>query len=253
MWQSVALAGTVSDRIAQQILRFISAEEVKPGDRLPSERDLAALLGASRLSVREAIKALEAQGWLRVRHGLGVFVASHPGERDLRAELARQDLTPAELFGMREVLEVPAAGFAAAARDDERINAIAAALEDLNLAAAATPPDVVLVQRLDAAFHMRIVEAMDNRYLRQTLGVLQGMLAWEMQGTSLIPGRLARARTEHERILDALRRGDSAAARNAARRHIRNSQAAAELRAEARSADVDRAVERLTSGQTAPA
>ena len=253
MWESVALAGTVSDRIAEQILRFISTEEVKPGDRLPSERELAAMLGVSRLSVREAIKALEAQGWLRVRHGLGVFVASRPGEKDLRADLAWQDLTPGDLFLMREVLEVPAAGWAASARDGQRIAKIAAALDDLNRAAAATPPDVAAVQQLDAAFHMRIVEATDNRYLRQTLGVLQGMLAWEMEGTSLIPGRLARARAEHERILDAVRRGDSGAARNAARRHIRNSQAAAELRAEARSADLDRAVERLTSRQAAPA
>lgn len=253
MWQPVALAGTVSDRIAQQILTFIRTEEVKAGDRLPSERELAALLGSSRLSVREAVKALEAQGWLRVRHGLGVFVAS-PEEKDqLRADLARQDLTPGELFLMREVLEVPAAAWAASARDHARIAAVAAALDDLNLAVAATPPDLVRVQQLDAAFHMRIVEATDNRYLRQTLAVLQSMLAWEMRGTSLIPGRLARARAEHQRILDALRRGDSAGARNAARRHIRNSQAAALLRAEARSADLDLAVERLTSGQEAPA
>lgn len=253
MLQPVALAGTVSDRIAQQILGLIRTEEVKAGDRLPSERELAALLGSSRLSVREAVKALEAQGWLRVRHGLGVFVAS-PEEKDqLRADLARQDLTAGELFLMREVLEVPAAGWAASAHDDERIAAVAAALDDLNLAAAATPPDVARVQQLDGAFHMRIVEAIDNRYLRQAFGVLQGMLAWEMQGTSLIPGRLARARAEHQRILDALRRGDSAGARSAARRHIRNSQAAAQLRAEARSADLDLAVERLTSGQGAPA
>jgi GntR family transcriptional regulator, transcriptional repressor for pyruvate dehydrogenase complex len=201
VWQSVALDGRVSDRIAQQILRFISAEEVKPGDRLPSERDLAVLLGVSRPSVREAVKALEAQGRLRVRHGQGVFVASQTAENDLRAALARQDLTPGELYLMREVLEVPAAGWAATNGDDERLAAMAAALDDLNLAAAATPPDAEAVQELDAAFHMRIVEATGNRFLCQTLGVLQGLLASGVQSNSLIPGRLARARaTAHPQL-----------------------------------------------------
>jgi GntR family transcriptional repressor for pyruvate dehydrogenase complex len=253
VWQSVALDGRVSDRIAQQILKYISTEGVKPGDRLPSERDLAALLGVSRPSVREAVKALEAQGRLRVRHGQGVFVASQPAGQDLRAALGQQDLTPDELFLMREVLEVPAAGWAASAGDGERITAMAAALDDLNLAAAATPPDVVLVQELDAAFHMRIVEATGNRFLCQTLGVLQGLLASGVQSTSMIPGRTARARTEHERILDAVRRGDSVAARNAARRHIRSSHAAAELKTDGGPVGLDPAVERLTSRQATPA
>lgn len=253
MWQSVALDGRVSDRIAQQILRFISAEEVKPGDRLPSERDLAVLLGVSRPSVREAVKALEAQGRLRVRHGQGVFVASQTAENDLRAALARQDLTPGELYLMREVLEVPAAGWAATNGDDDRVAAMAAALDDLNLAAAATPPDAEAVQELDAAFHMRIVEATGNRFLGQTLGVLQGLLASGVQSNSLIPGRLARARAEHERILDAVRRGDSVAARNAARRHIRSSHAAAELQVDGGPAGLDPATERLTSRLAAPA
>jgi GntR family transcriptional repressor for pyruvate dehydrogenase complex len=249
VWHSVALAGTVSDRIAQEILRLISTEEIKPGDRLPSERDLAALLGVSRPSVREAVKALEAQGWLHVRHGQGVFVASPAAEKDLRAALSQQDLTLSELFLMREVLEVPAAGWAASAGDPERIAAAAAALDDLNLAVAATPADLVLVQQLDSAFHMRIVEAAGNRFLRQTLGVLQGMLAGAMQSTSMVPGRLDKARVEHQRILDALRRGDSMAARNAARRHIRSSQAIAELYTEAGATPG----ERLAAGHPAPA
>jgi GntR family transcriptional regulator, transcriptional repressor for pyruvate dehydrogenase complex len=230
VWQSVAPVGTVSDRIAQQILKLISTDEIKPGDRLPSERDLAALLGVSRPSVREAVKALEAQGRLRVRHGQGVFVASPPAEKDLRAALAQQELTLGELFAMREVLEVPAAGWAASAGDEARIAATAAALDDMNRAIRTAPADFERLRALDSAFHMRIVEAAGNRFLKQTLGVLQEMLATSMETTLLLPGRLAKSRTEHERILDALRRGDSAGARAAARRHIRSAQGAARLR-----------------------
>lgn len=230
MWQSVALAGTVSDRIAQQILRLITAEEIKPGDRLPSERDLAALLGVSRPSVREAVKALEAQGRLHVRHGQGVFVAAPSAAKDLKAALAQQEVTLGELFLMREVLEVPAADWAASAGDAERIGAAAAALDELNRASREDPLDFTRLQELDAAFHLRLVEAAGNRFLRQTLGVLQGMLATSMETTLLLPGRLAKSKTEHERILAAVQRGDRAAARNAARRHIHSAHTAAKNR-----------------------
>jgi GntR family transcriptional regulator, transcriptional repressor for pyruvate dehydrogenase complex len=241
VWKSLAPAGTVSDRIAQQILNLIATEEIKPGDRLPSERDLAALLGVSRPSVREAVKSLEAKGRLHVRHGQGVFVAPPQSQEDLRAALARQEVTLGELFAMREVLEVPAAGWAATAGRDGRIDAASVALGELDNASDLDPPDFTLLRDLDAAFHMRIVEAADNRFLRQTLGVLQEMLAMSMETTLLIPGRLAKSRAEHERILEAVRRGDSTAARNAARRHIRSAQTAARLRLEAERRDADAA------------
>ena len=251
MWKSVALAGTVSDRIAQQILKLIAAEEIKPGDRLPSERDLAALLGVSRPSVREAVKALEAQGRLHVRHGQGVFVAAPSAAKDLRAALALQELTLGELFLMRDVLEVPAAGWAATAGDLQRIAAAAAALDELDRATEANPTDFPLLQQLDAAFHMRIVEAAGNRFLRQTLGVLQDMLATSMETTLLVPGRLAKSRIEHERILAAVQRGDRAGARNAARRHIHSAQAAARVRLQDERRQADQALEPLATGSPA--
>jgi GntR family transcriptional repressor for pyruvate dehydrogenase complex len=90
---------------------------------------------------------------------------------------------------------------------------------------------------------MRIVEAADNRFLRQTLGVLQEMLATSMETTLLVPGRLAKSRSEHERILDSLKRGDSAGARSAARRHIRGAHSAARLRLQNERREADQARE----------
>lgn len=227
MWQQIGQTGSVSDRIEQQVLDLIAAERLKPGQRLPSERDLAALLKVSRPSVREAVKALEAQGRLRVRHGQGVFVESPESAQNLRAALIQQQITLSELFDMREVLEVPAAGWAAHTGDNARLDAAAEALGALNTAGQARRRDYDRLRRLDAAFHMRIVEAAGNRFLRQTLGVLQEMLAAGMQTTLEIPGRLESSRAEHGRILAALRSGDAAAARTAARRHIRGARAAA--------------------------
>ena len=87
MWQEIGQTGSVSDRIEKQVLALITAEDLKPGERLPSERDLAALLKVSRPSVREAVKSLEAQGRLHVRHGQGVFVATPASAKNLRAAL----------------------------------------------------------------------------------------------------------------------------------------------------------------------
>lgn len=232
MWRPIGQTGSISDRIERQILDLIQSEELRPTDRLPSERELAALLGVSRPSVREAVKSLEAQGRVHVRHGQGVFVAAPRSQQDLRAALAQHEVTLGELFAMREVLEVPAAGWAATAGEKTRIAAAASALTELNRAIRGNPPDFALLEKLDAAFHMRIVEAAGNRFLRQTLGVLQEMLAAGMETTLLVPGRLEKSREEHDRILVALRAGDAATARAAARRHIRNSHAAARTRIE---------------------
>ncbi len=227
MWESVAPRGSISARIEKQITELIAGDELRPGDRLPAERELAGLLGVSRPSVREAVKSLEAQGRLHVRHGQGVFVAAPRSEQDLRAAVAANEMDVGELFAMREVLEVPAAGWAAANAGASDIAAIAAALKELNRAIRANAPDFELLQTLDATFHMQIVEAAGNRFLRQTLGVLQDMLAAGMETTLRVPGRLERSRDDHERILAALRAGDAPAARQAARRHIRAAHAAA--------------------------
>ena len=137
-----------------------------------------------------------------------------------------------ELFAMREVLEVPAAGWAAENAGSADVAAIAAALKQLNRAIHADTPDFGLLQNLDATFHMRIVEAAGNRFMRQTLGVLQDMLAAGMETTLRVPGRLERSRDDHERILAAVRAGDASAARQAARRHIRAAHSAAVRRLE---------------------
>ena len=94
-------------RIREEILREIDERRLAPGDRLPSERELAELLQVSRPSVREAVTALEVEGRLEVVHGRGVFVAEPETSRRLRASLARHHHDLSELFMMREALEVP--------------------------------------------------------------------------------------------------------------------------------------------------
>lgn len=223
--------GKVSDLIARRILDVISADMLKPGDRLPSERELAAMLKTSRPSLREALRSLKAQGILEIRHGAGVFVADPATTRTLRDALATEKMSLTELFDMREVLELPAAEWAARTGDAARLAAVEDAYETLRSASLAPEPDWAQLQRLDSLFHLRIVEAAGNRFLIRTLGVLQEILARGMETTLRAPGRLEKSRRDHERILAALRARDPAAARRAARTHIRGARGAAIPRA----------------------
>src|ERR1700722_16445926 len=103
-------------RVAGQVQHYIEGNGLKPGDRLPGERELCELLGVSRASVREALRSLEARGVVVVRHGKGVFVAApDEGERAMERFARLREVGLEELFAMREVLEVAAAGRAAGA------------------------------------------------------------------------------------------------------------------------------------------
>jgi GntR family transcriptional repressor for pyruvate dehydrogenase complex len=224
--------GTVSDLIARRILEVIGSDRLRPGDRLPPERELAAMLGTSRPSLREALQALKARGWVDIRHGSGVFVADPATTRSLREALVAHEVSLRELFDMREVLELPAATWAAKNADGSKLAAVQAAFEALM--AAASPDggagggvDWRRLQELDAAFHLRIVEAAGNRFMARTQGVLQEILSAGMGTTLRLPGRLEKSRSEHARILAAVMSGNPAAARRAALTHINGARKAA--------------------------
>lgn len=230
MWQPISQQGSLSDRIVDQVEQLIRNESLKPGDRLPSEREMAQLLGVSRPSLREAVRILEARGRLAVRHGLGVFVQAPRSERELRAALGEIELTLNELYAMREVLEVPAAGWAADGIDAAQLRDVRTKLDTLNSAGEAATIDYDELRRLDADFHLAIAVAAGNRFLRQTSGVLHDMVVSGMETTLLIPGRIEIARTDHERIYACLAEHDAAGARRAARAHIRGAHSAAARR-----------------------
>lgn len=228
---------TLNSRIRLEILRYMTSHRLSPGDRLPSERDLAATLRVSRPSLREAVRSLQAEGRLVVKHGQGVFIAEPSAQRSLRESMARLDHNLSELFAMREVLEVPAAQWAAQQKNNTAIEAVRAAFEELDSALAEEPRDFERLRQLDATFHIRIVQAAGNRLLEQTQGVLNELLRTGMQTTLAIDGRAERSRQEHMRILEAICKGDPAAAARAARTHVKSARGAANRRIQAVTAE----------------
>lgn len=219
-WNSVRRS-SVTAQVRGEILAFMADSALQPGDSLPSERSLAASLGVSRATLREAIKSLQAEGRLDVRHGQGVFVTSSETERALRQSLVGAELDVTEVFSMREVLEVPAARWAAERGEREAIGRVREAHDRLSEASQREPIDYDELQLLDVAFHQSIVQAAGNRFLEQTQGVLGEILVRGMETTLTVEGRLEASRTEHRAILDAILDGDGPSAAEAARFHAR--------------------------------
>ena len=214
-------------RVAEQIEGYIAGNGLRPGDRLPGERELCELLGVSRASVREALRSLQTRGMVGVRHGKGVFVAAvDEGERAMQRFARLREVGLDELFAMREVLEVPAAGWAATAASQEQLAVLVATFQELEQAVLDRTPAATL-QAMDSRLHLQIAEFANNRFLAMTQTVLQEMLARSMETTLAISGRPARSVREHADIVDALLTRDASRARAAARRHIQSARRAA--------------------------
>lgn len=228
-WRTLGQA-SLNSRVRDEILRMITEKHLVPGDRLPPERELAAALKVSRPTAREAVRSLQAEGRLFVKHGQGVFVAEPGVRRQLLAGMAELDHSLGELFAMREILEVPAARWAAELNDAKALGAVQDAFDGLERALDREPIDYDELQELDTTFHLRIVQAAGNRLLEQTQTVLQELMHTGMQTTLEVPGRLERSRKEHRRILEALLSGDAVGAGRAAGAHVRGARAAANRR-----------------------
>lgn len=219
-WKSMRHSN-LNVRIRGQILAFLADGNLEPGARLPAERELAVRLGVSRPSVREAIKTLEAEGRLDVRHGQGVFVANSTSEEELRRSMRDSEFDMAEVYAMREVLEVPAARWATQLNEPAAIARVQTAHARLVEVSGQEPIDFDQLQLLDAVFHQSIVQAAGNRFLERTQGVLGEILVRGMSTTLTAEGRLEASRAEHQAILDAIVAGDGTRAAAAARRHVR--------------------------------
>jgi GntR family transcriptional regulator, transcriptional repressor for pyruvate dehydrogenase complex len=221
-WRWMGSSEPLFTRVAEQVERYIATNGLAPGDRLPGERELCVLLGVSRTSVREALRSLQARGIVSVQHGKGVFVAK-PGEGDsaLHRLAVLREIGVDELFAMREVLEVPAAGWAAVAATPEQLQVLDQTFQDHEQAVIGgrSPKEL---QELDARLHLQIAEFASNRFLAMTQSALQEMLARGMETTLAVPGRPARSVREHAEIVQAILARDSVRARAAARRHIRS-------------------------------
>ena len=205
-------------QIADQIAALIERGEYGIGQRLPPERDLAKSLGVSRPSVREALIALEVEGYVEVRIGSGVYVV---GPRTAPAgEPLPADSGPFELIRARWLIEAECAALAAKEATRAQIRAMDDALDSME----ADRDKGVMPLGADRLFHLRIAEASGNSALALVVKTLwdqrTGPLFLRLEHHFDTPSLWTVAIREHREIVAAIARHDATAARAAMRRHM---------------------------------
>jgi DNA-binding FadR family transcriptional regulator len=212
-------------QIAEQLRSLMTAGEFTPGSRLPAERDLAQQFGVSRPSVREALIALEVEGWVEVRTGSGVYVLERGGARGDDRKVPPAEWGPLELIRARRVIEGEIASLAATQAKRKHIQAIQDAVD---LMRQDTERGIAPLAG-DRAFHTAIAQACDNVVLLETVQTF-----WDARRGPLfarlgdyfetVPSwRMAIA--EHEAVLEAIRAHDAQGARAAMQQHMDKSHA----------------------------
>src|SRR4051812_2968632 len=153
-------------QIADQVRALITQGEFAPAARLPAERDLARQLGVSRPSVREALIALEVEGWVEVRTGSGVYVKKRPRNGDAsHAAIKPTEWGPLELIRARKVIEGEIAALAATHAKRRDIDAIARAIASMQ----ADADKGTMPLEGDRAFHAAVAESAGNVVLLETV------------------------------------------------------------------------------------
>lgn len=209
-----------ASRIASQLVELIEIMKLLPGDKLPPERQLAEMLSVSRPSLREALHILQAQGLVQIKHGQGSYVQEPLVAQELRASMMSTAHGLNELFDAREVLEVPASKWAASKATKEDIRLLRTTLNQIDTATSSDPIDYDQLQILDAKFHLTIVGIAGNRFINQTLNVLQDVMQMSMETTLKVSGRSEISRLEHHQILEAIEAGDGDLAARLTLKHI---------------------------------
>ncbi|WP_433618094.1 FadR/GntR family transcriptional regulator [Dactylosporangium sp. CA-139114] len=207
----------LADAVVAQLSRLITEGEYRPGDRLASERDLAKQFCVGRSTMREALRSLEADAFVRTEHGIGVFVEQRQQRRGRQgALLVDGGITVAELFEVRRPLERDAAGLAA-----KRISANEAAELWTVIERAAVPSisDEEFIA-LDGELHRMIAKVAKNAVLCQVLAGLEPLFFAYSHQVIALPNRRARAHAGHVRIVDAVTRRQPREASSAAVAHI---------------------------------
>jgi DNA-binding FadR family transcriptional regulator len=214
----------------------IRSQQLRPGDKLPTESAIMQAYGVSRTVVREALSKLQAAGLVETHHGIGTFVLQPRAAGMFRLE-ASDIATSVDVLAVLELrisLETESAGLAATRRTEEQLAAMREALDDFERNVAVAGDTVAP----DFRFHLQIAQATGNPYFADIMSHL---------GTTIIPRTripairnqdrrgeyLSRVNREHEEIYAAIARRDPESARAAMRIHLTNSRERLRLAQEA--------------------
>jgi GntR family transcriptional repressor for pyruvate dehydrogenase complex len=219
------------DQVVRHIALLIERGQLRPGDRLVPERELAEQLGVSRPTVRAGLHALAAMGVTESRQGAGTFITAGPprlGAGPLSFLAALHGFTRDQIFEARKVLEVGAAGLAAERGLAERLAPMSE--EVAGMFATLTEPQKFLIH--DVRFHRSIAAAADNPVLLALVEMISSLVYEQRSLTVERAHDLKESAEMHRRIYQAVRDKDPERARREMTAHLdlaRSAQASEEL------------------------
>lgn len=212
------------DRVINLILDLIQQQQLKPGDKLPPERELAASMGIARQTLRSALSALAAIDVLEIRQGSGAYITDLRPDKlieRLKFFISLNDSSLHEFFEARTSIELTVVALAATRITDAQLAELAAS------PALSLPEDgFVNFIHHDLAFHEQIAAAAQNSILAEFLDIFRAIRGNIRRATTLTAENIERAVGEHRQIVNALTARDPAAAQIAMRRHMESSETA---------------------------
>ena len=210
-----------SNEVARHLLDYLLSGEIKPGGRLPSERELTRQLGVGRSAVRDAIRPLLLLGLVEARQGDGTYLRKPDSSllpQSIEWGLLLGEHSTIALVEARTFVEVALASLAADRRTDDDITRIRSHADEMRQA----DSDLVVFSEADLAFHLAIAEAARNGVLSGILSSLQSLLrAWMLRVLAEEHDTEASYR-EHLPILDAISAGDVTASAAAMDAHMKS-------------------------------
>ena len=211
---------------AENVVAFVrdlmSRGDLKPGDRLPAERELALKIGVSRPSVRAGLQALAAMGVVESRRGSGTYISTGPpvlssGPLQLLAIL--HGIPRAEIFEARRVLESRTARLAAQRAAGESLAAVSE--EVMGMFASIDDPQAFLLH--DIGFHRALARSSGNLVLSALVEMVSAMFYEQRKETAALDRDLRPSAEQHRRIYQAIRERDGDAAEREMDAHLQTS------------------------------
>ena len=221
-------SGQTTEQVVARVSDLIKREELKPGDRLPPERELARQLGISRPSLRAGLGSLISMGVLKSRQGAGTFIAGGPPVLDaepLRLLAALHGFSFDHMFETRSILEVGAAGLAAEHATGEQLATMAEEIAEMF--AALDDPQEFLVH--DICFHRAVAAASGNPTLATLVEMVSAVMYERRRDTIDRAHDFNESLDLHRRVYRAIRAHKPDEARDAMREHIMRAQRALAL------------------------
>ena len=210
-----------TEQVVSHVRTLIERGEVRPGDRLPAERDLALQIGVSRPTVRAGLRALAAMGVVQSRHGSGTFIPSGPpslGTEALSFLAALHGFTREEMYETRRIMEVGAAGLAAERATPDQIATLAE--EVAGMFASMDDPRVFLLH--DINFHRAVAAASGNPIVASIVEMVSALYYERRRDTAMRASDrdLRDAAEMHRKIYQAIRAHEAETARRAMHDHL---------------------------------